>query len=84
MSVNPFGPEFAPRRGTAHRCAYTSRGDNVTHYPNDKQRSDDNAVDDNDFRDIFALGRFFEGIRDLRRNGPGFSIQISARYLDGL
>jgi FlaA1/EpsC-like NDP-sugar epimerase len=45
----------------------------VKHYSEQRQRSENITSDDHDFQDIFALGRFFEGVRDLRRNGPGFS-----------
>lgn len=45
----------------------------MKHYSEQRQRSEDNISDDHDFQDIFALGRFLEGVRDLRRNGPDFS-----------
>ena len=45
----------------------------MKHQSDGTETSVKNADDENDFREIFAFGRFFEGVRDLRRNGPGFS-----------
>lgn len=45
----------------------------MKHQSDETEPPAENTGDENDFRDIFALGRFFEGVRDLRRNGPGFS-----------
>lgn len=45
----------------------------MKHHPDDHQLTADIESNENDFREIFALGRFLEDVRDLRRNGPGFS-----------
>lgn len=45
----------------------------MKHQSDETQPPAEKADDENDFRDIFAFGRLFEGLRDLRRNGLGFS-----------
>ena len=45
----------------------------MKHQSDETEPCAENTDDTNDFYEVFAVGRFFEGVRDLRRNGPGFS-----------
>ncbi len=45
----------------------------MENHPDNRRLSQDIDADENGFRGVLALGRLQDGLRDLRRNGPGFA-----------
>jgi FlaA1/EpsC-like NDP-sugar epimerase len=45
----------------------------LENHPDNRRLSQDIDADENGFRGVLALGRLQDGLRDLRRNGPGFA-----------
>lgn len=48
-------------------------GEDVENHPDHDRLSRDARTTDNDFQGVLAFDRLSDGIRDLRRNGPGFA-----------